>query len=111
MDFDILEMAPTVQCITGSYKNEKSFANLHFLKDVLDAEPEQLLYDTLQSEEGGRFYREQNINLIIKVSETFPLEVPENYIWMTLNQLKKFILFNNYLNIQARSIISSISFN
>nr|WP_297912699.1 NDP-hexose 2,3-dehydratase family protein [uncultured Allomuricauda sp.] len=110
-NFDILEMAPTVQCITGSYKNEKSFANLHFLKDVLDAEPEQLLYDTLQSEEGGRFYREQNRNLIIKVSETFPLEVPENYIWMTLNQLKKFILFNNYLNIQARSIISSISFN
>lgn len=109
-NFDILEMAPTVQCITGSYQNEKSFKSLHFLKEAMNAERERIIYDTHQSEEGGRFYREQNRNMILKVDDTFPLKVPENYIWMTLNQLKKFILFNNYLNIQARSIISSILF-
>ena len=37
-------------------------------------------------------------------------KLPENFIWMTLNQLYVFIKFNNYLNIQARNLIATISF-
>jgi oxidase EvaA len=106
-NLDILEMAPTVQCITGSYSREES---LPFLRDVLNAQTEQIKIDTLQSEEGGRFYHEQNRNLIIEVGDDFPIEVPDNYTWMTLNQLIMFLEFNNYLNIQARSLISLINF-
>lgn len=109
-NFDILEMAPTVQCITGSYKNKRSLLNVPYLSDVLATKPESIVYDALQSEEGGRFYREQNRNMIIMASNEFPEDVPQNYIWMTLNQLKIFNKFNNYLNIQARSLISAISF-
>lgn len=101
-------MAPTVQCITGSYEN---MSVVPFLEYVLNANKNQIKFDTLQSEEGGRFYREQNRSLIIEADEKFPLEFPENYIWITLNQLNYFIKFNNYLNIQARSLISAIKFN
>lgn len=107
-NFDVVEMAPTVQCLTGSYHDTKN--ELPFLKDVLDATPEQIKIDTLQSEEGGRFWREQNRNVIIEVGDEFPVEVPHNYIWMTLNQLITFLEFNNYLNIQARSLVSLVSF-
>lgn len=107
-NFDVVEMAPTVQCLTGSYHDTKH--ELPFLKDILDATPEQIRIDTLQSEEGGRFWREQNRNVIIEVGDEFPIEVPHNYIWMTLNQLITFLEFNNYLNIQARSLVSLISF-
>ena len=106
-NFDIIEMAPTVQCITGSYKNSK---DLPYLDYLLNAKPEQIRFSTLQSEEGGRFYKEQNRNMLIKVGDDFPIEVPENYIWITLNQLNMFLKFNNYLNIQARSLISAINF-
>lgn len=109
-NFDILEMAPTVQCITSSYDNKTSLRNLPYLSDVLAAGKESLIYDTLQSEEGGRFYREQNRNVIVLANEDFSEAVPDNYIWMTLNQLKIFNKFNNYLNIQARSLIAGISF-
>jgi len=107
-NFDILEFAPTVQCITGSYAN--SLKVLPYLEYVLTARPDQIRYDTLQSEEGGRFYREQNRNLIIEADEDFPVECPENYQWMTLNQLLLFARFNNYLNIQARSLLSTLRF-
>jgi oxidase EvaA len=106
-NFDILEMAPTVQCITDSYLNPKDVPFLDFL---LDIEKENIIYDTLQSEEGGRFFREQNRNLIVRVDSDFPLEVPENYFWINLKQLNMFLKFNNYLNIQSRSIISAINF-
>ncbi len=109
-NFDILEMAPTVQCITGSYQNEHSRQNLPYLDFVLTAPKETFLYDTLQSEEGGRFYREQNRNSILLVGDDFPVETPPNYIWMTLHQLKTFIRFNNYLNIQARSLVAAVAF-
>lgn len=109
-NFDILEMAPTVQCLTGSYLNKNSLENLPYLDYVLNAKPEHIIFDTLQSEEGGRFYREQNRNMLLLVGDEFDTQVPANYMWMTLNQLKTFIKFNNYLNIQSRSLLSAISY-
>ena len=107
-NFDILEMAPTVQCITGNYRNVSPQDRPPYLDYVLTISPEHIKYSTYQSEEGGRFYREQNKNYIIEVDDSFPLEVPENYAWLTLNQLKQFIKYNNYLNIQARSQLASV---
>ncbi|MBS1514274.1 MAG: NDP-hexose 2,3-dehydratase family protein [Bacteroidetes bacterium] len=109
-NFDIIELAPTLQCLTGNYRKGLSEYEPEFLDYVLNVKPEQILYSAFQSEEGGRFYREQNSNLIIEVDENFPVEVPENFIWMTLNQIQTFLKFNNYLNIEARSLISSVRF-
>lgn len=104
-NFDVVEIAPTVQCITGSYKS----GNVLFLKDVLDAleNPNQVKFNTVQSEEGGRFFRESNRNIIVEVDE-FSLEVPMNFNWLSMGQLKNLIRFNNYVNIQARSLLSLI---
>ncbi len=106
---DIIEFAPTVQCLTGNYRHTKE-GDLPFLDYVLTAKQNQIVFDTLQSEEGGRFFREQNRNMIIIAGEEVPIELPDKYIWMTLNQLYTFLKFNNYLNIQARSLIAAISF-
>lgn len=108
-NFDIIELAPTIQTLTGNYK-EKLEVPLSFLDYALSAKKENIIYDTLQSEEGGRFFREQNRNMIIFADEKFPTALPDNFIWMTLNQLYTFLKFNNYLNIQARNLIASMSF-
>jgi oxidase EvaA len=108
-NFDIIEFAPTVQCLTGSYKTEQS-TKLPFLTYVLNATKEQIIFDTLQSEEGGRFYKEQNRNMLVLAGDEVPIELPDNYIWMTANQLQTFIQFNNYINIQARTLLAAISF-
>ncbi len=109
-NFDIIELAPTVQCLTGNYRKGFNEYEVMFLEDVLNAKPENIWYSTWQSEEGGRFFREQNRNMIVEVGDEFPVEVPENYIWMTLNQMKVFIKYNNYLNIAARSLIAAVKF-
>jgi len=106
---DIIELAPTVQTLTGDYRKAKEKA-LPFLDYVLNIPKEKVYFDTLQSEEGGRFYSEQNRNMIIVAGDEINVELPPNYIWMTLNQLYTFLKFNNYLNIQARSLIAAISF-
>jgi oxidase EvaA len=105
---DIVELAPTVQALTGDYRQD--IGSIPFLNYILSAPKEKIYLDTTQSEEGGRFYREQNRNLLIKAGNDFPIETPPNYIWMTLNQIKMFIRFNNYINIQARSLLAAVSF-
>jgi oxidase EvaA len=105
-NFDVVEMAPTVQCITDSYKGSNTQP---FVDYVLHAQADHILIDTMQSEEGGRFYHEQNRNIIIEAGEDLSVDaIPENYIWVTYEQLLFFLRFNNFLNIQARSLISMI---
>ena len=101
-NFDILEMAPTVQCITGSYK--KAEYPVAFLEYFLEKKG-IVYYDLLQSEEGGRFFREQNRYIVMEVGEDFQIGGQEKFIWMTFGQAKEFIKFNNYFNIEARSLI------
>ena len=107
-NYDVLELAPTVQCLTGNVYT--STVKPPFVDYVLSASRKQILYDVFQSEEGGRFYQEQNRNMIVEAEDDFPNEVPERYIWMTLNQINQFLKFNNYMNIQARSILSAIKY-
>ena len=109
-NLDILELAPTVQCLTGNYRKGQNEYDVPFLDVVLSAGDSKILHRSMQSEEGGRFYLEENLNLIVEAPDNFPVEVPENFCWMTLAQIYKFIQFNNYLNIQSRSLLSVISF-
>jgi len=104
-NFDILEMAPTVQCITGSLRNMEY--PVPYVDNFL-APGASVRYNTIQSEEGGRFYHEQNRYMVVEAPAI--AEVPHPfYCWMTLRQIKEFIKFNNYFNIEARSLVSCIS--
>lgn len=108
-NFDVMELAPSVQCLTGNIPNDKSLRP-DFYDYVVNAPRNRVLIDAFQSEEGGRFYHEQNRNLLVEAGDDFPLEVPERFTWMTLNQIYDFLRFNNYLNIQSRSIISALKY-
>lgn len=109
-NFDVMEFAPTVQCLTGNYNDDHSRENLPFLSYVLNVPDDLIIYDALQSEEGGRFYKEQNRNMLVWADHSISEDLPDNYIWMTLNQLQMFIKYNNYINIQARNLLSVIPF-
>jgi len=109
-NFDVIELAPTVQCLTGNYRRNKNEYTIPYLDTILNAPQEKIWYSSYQSEEGGRFFQEQNLNIIVEVGDEFPLEVEANYCWMTLNQMLSFVTYNNYLNIAARSLLSAVSF-
>jgi len=103
-NLDVVELAPTVQCLTGGY--EKFSEGVKFLDLFLEKKYSKLLMDVMQSEEGGRFYHEQNRNMIVEVDETFAIEIPDNFYWITYQQLMVLMHFNNYLNIQSRSLLA-----
>lgn len=109
-NFDIIEMAPTVQCITDSYEFDAPEERPAFLDYILNVSADQVRSSSLQSEEGGRFFQESNKYLIVEAEDEFPLEVPDNFIWITLGQVKEFVKYNNYVNVEARCLLSLLRF-
>ena len=109
-NYDVLELAPTVQSLTDNFRAYSGAGRADFTDYVLQAKKDQIIYDVLQSEEGGRFYREQNRNMLVMAGDDFPEELPERYRWMTLGQIFRFLKFNNYINIQARSLLSALNY-
>ena len=108
-NFDVVEFAPTIQCLTGDFR--KVTRPPTFVREFLDGHIKgKVLFDTKQSEEGGRFYHEQNRNVIMLLDENVELADQDNFIWLTLGQIKEFLRFNNYLNIQVRSLIASLQY-
>ncbi len=58
------------------------------------------------SEEGGRFYCEQNRNLIIEVDMKDFENLPDGYFWTDFKTLNTLNQVNNCLNIQLRNLLS-----
>lgn len=102
--FDLAEFGPTVQ-----YSSLEHGQNDNFLQYILNSKKKNIIFDTLQSEEGGRFFKEQHRNMLVFTDQDFPNELPDNYLWMSFYQIQYFLKFNNYFNIQARSLIASLS--
>ena len=74
----------------------------------MNAKPKQIFHDSLQSEEGGRFYHEQHRNLIIFADKKISTNIPNNYFWLTLKEIAYLNTINNFFNVQFRTLISNI---
>lgn len=70
-----------------------------------------VLNDVVLSEEGGRFYHEQNRNVIIEIKEEDAERVPtgKEYLWVDYNCLNFFVQTNNCMNIQLRNLLALLS--
>lgn len=103
--FDYVELGPSVQK-NGLEKEESNNVLTVFYKYLNNRD--NIICDVFLSEEGGRFYHEQNRNVIMIVPE-YELEeknLPEGYFWVSYATLNCLVQFNNYLNIQLRNLLS-----
>lgn len=105
------EVGPTVQCCPEKQLVGEVASSREYLDLFLNAQPDQIRVDSLQSEEGGRFYLEQNRNMIVELDPSASLDPGESFCWMTLNQLLQLGSYANHLNIQTRSLLSLLDVN
>jgi oxidase EvaA len=107
---DIFEFGPTVQSLEGRDGEGESIEHNPFECYIFEAKPEQFIYDAVQAEEGGRFYRDDNRNCIVLAEDNFNETLPDNFFWMTLHQIHGLLRASNVFNIQARNLIAAIRF-
>ncbi|MEU2926057.1 NDP-hexose 2,3-dehydratase family protein [Streptomyces sp. NPDC007251] len=105
---DVIELGPTVQCTPENYAHLPASARPRFLGLVEQARPEQILFDTVLSEEGGRFLDAQSRYLIVEADGDGPDDIPDDYQWMTLRQLGELLKYSHYVNVQARTLVVAL---
>ncbi|BDM71245.1 NDP-hexose 2,3-dehydratase [Streptomyces nigrescens] len=104
---DVIELAPTVQCTPANYELLPPEARPRFLDTVLGAPRESIRYDTVLSEEGGRFHHARNRYLIVETDAEVRPDDPE-FRWCSLHQLVELLRHSHYLNVQARSLVACL---
>ncbi|RDG31556.1 NDP-hexose 2,3-dehydratase family protein [Streptomyces corynorhini] len=105
---DVVELGPTVQCTPENYEHLPAGSRPRFLDLVSEARPEQVLFDTVLSEEGGRFLHAQIRYLIVAADDEGPTDVPRDYQWVSLRQLGELLKYSHYLNVQARTLVAAL---
>jgi dTDP-4-dehydro-6-deoxy-alpha-D-glucopyranose 2,3-dehydratase len=114
--FDGVELGPTVQMepVAGA---SAAGGDGDALRDFVLAELDRagggglesgILHNVLLSEEGGRFYHEQNRNVILEIDPARVPDLPEGCFWLDYRTLSMLAQSNNVLNIQLRNLLSLV---
>jgi oxidase EvaA len=102
---NVAELAPTVQCMPVNYAGRPM---PRFYDVVRDASPGQIRSDSVQSEEGGRFFHADNRYQVIEVGDEIPADAGSAHRWVTPHQIARLLQHPNYVNIQARSLYTAL---
>ena len=68
------------------------------------------IYDNIISDEGGRFYHCEVRNIAIMLEEHQGNKFPNNYIWISQNQMINYIK-NKKVDIEGRLLFGCININ
>lgn len=103
--FDGVELGPTVQREAVPVA-EREETEVDKLFDQRLSSGKEISFDHLLSEEGGRFYHEQNRNILLRVKREELPPLPEGYFLLDYKTLNQLVQINNTLNIQLRNLLS-----
>ncbi len=103
--FDAIELAPTYQRESTLFADKENDPISQLFEIHLEKR-NGLIFDHLLSEEGGRFYHEQNRNILMLLNKKDIPKLPEGYFSLDFAELNRFTQINNILNIQLRNLLS-----
>jgi oxidase EvaA len=98
---DVIELGPTVSYNRGGPAPA-------FLADVLSAPAHRVRYDTLLSEEGSRLYHAVSRYMIVDAVDDVATTLPEDYRWLSVDQVGRLLEHRNTVNTQVRSLLACL---
>jgi len=102
---DVLELGPTAQGTPENYDLLPAAARPPLLDELLAAPAERVLFDTVMSEEGGRFYHARNRYLVVEAGpDGGPADTPD-LRWIPLTELEGLARHSFYVNVDARTLM------
>lgn len=102
--FDKIELGPSVQ--REYVEDGYGYTEVDELFDERLKSGEGVKFNNLLSEEGGRFYADQNRNVVIEIDGRELSNPPKGYFWTDYKTLSLFLRMNNCLNVQLRNLLA-----
>lgn len=104
---DKLQISPACQASEGNLSVAHKGKRPR-LAEYFDGTKGRLVKSVLGVEDGGRFYRKLNRSMLVEVDESEEVPITEDYIWLTLPQIKKLLLVDAVVNSLARNVCAII---
>jgi len=105
-----VQLSPTLQATHSNYTQAHGGNSPSYLDWFLDRSLSTVLVDQLQTEQGARFLKKRNRNMILIIHEDVEIDTLENFCWMTLGQIKELMTLDNIVNMDTRAVLSCIQF-
>ena len=106
------QISPTLQATFANINRAHKGRKPHFL-DLFESELKQpsgnILFDSWVAEDGGRLYLKRNRAMLIEVAEQKEILCPsDNFIWLSLYQIKELLTEDAWVNPHIRSILAHV---
>jgi oxidase EvaA len=98
-----VQISPALQASEGNLSQAHKGKRPR-LAEYFDGTRGRLVKSVTGVEDGGRFYRKVNRSMLVEVDESEAVPITEDYIWLTLPQVKKLLLVDCVVNSLARNV-------
>lgn len=107
-NINIVQLSPTVQATKSNYTKVHNGKLPRYLEYFNGRSNSKILIDQLQPEQAGRFLKKRNRNMVVEVYDE--VNVHDDFIWLTLAQIKLALQIDNMVNMDSRSVLATIPF-
>ena len=109
-NYEIIQMSPTLQATFSNLRRAHGGRKPRFA-EVFE-EPESVgatvLYAQWLSEDGGRLHKKRNFGMLVEVPDSYDPDLTEDFIWMSMYQIKACLHENAWVNPHIRGIIAHL---
>lgn len=100
------QLSPTVQATHSNYQKVHGGRTPQYLEYFIEPGRGTVILDQLQGEQGARFLRKRNRNMVVLTTDPIP-ETP-NFRWTPLRQIKEMLAVDHFVNMDVRSIVGCL---
>jgi oxidase EvaA len=104
----IVQIGPTVQFTPGNYIGNEKIPKPFLFNEFYHPEQFGSLLESIQSEEGARFYQEAHLHRILSLPENCDIAIPDDFRWISQSDLHSLINMGDTVNSCARSVFSLV---
>ena len=104
-----LQFCPTIQSTWENIRGLKGARRASFVECLEPSDHVRVIYRSKHNEEGSRFWRKSNENMILFVKDPSGLAIDEQtFRWASLPQIKQMILLDNIVGPYVRTVIAPL---
>ncbi|MFE4973671.1 NDP-hexose 2,3-dehydratase family protein [Kitasatospora sp. NPDC056651] len=106
----LVQYSATVQATPSNYQRVHGGKPTPYLDYFLRPGRRAVVFDQLLSEHSSWYLYKRNRNMIVEVPPDERVPVGEEFTWLTLGQLRGLLARGNRVNMNARTVLSSIAY-
>ena len=107
-NYKYVQLSPTLQATFSNLRRAHRGRKPKFMNyfESNKNKKHKILLKKWGAEDGGRLNRKRNLSMLVEVPESEKIKITNEFIWMSMWQIKECLKFDSWINPHIRGIIS-----